>query len=108
MKAETRSVKTLQKALLSHAKAARWILASLGNKGGKPEIFGIRVSRNEVVVILEPAGVLTNPTYATLRGYKPPSRKKYLAKSQADVANALASRPDVKDPSKIILEESKA
>jgi hypothetical protein len=67
---------TLQKALLSHAKSIKWLLASLENKGGRPEIFGVRVSRHEVVVVLKKSGVLHDPSFNTLRGYKPLGRPK--------------------------------
>lgn len=67
---------TLQKALLSHAKSIRWLLASLKNKGGQPAIYGVRVNRDEVTVVLEKVGVLHNPTFNTLRGYKPLGRPK--------------------------------
>ncbi len=65
-----------QKALLSHAKSIRWLLASLDEQDAEPEIFGIRVNRDEVAVILGKQGVLHNPSFNTLRGYKPLGRPK--------------------------------
>lgn len=67
---------TMQKALLSHAKSIRWLLASLRNKGAKPGIYGVRVNDDEVTVVLVRSGVLHNPSFATLRGYKPLGRPK--------------------------------
>ncbi len=60
----------MQKAVLSHAKSLRWLLARLENLGSKPHITSIRVLRHETVFVTS-RGVIHNPKdWHTLRGYE--------------------------------------
>jgi hypothetical protein len=93
VKDETRSIKTLQKAVLSHAKAMRWILASLDGRPASPAISLIRVTRYEVTIVLKESGILHGPDYETLHGYAGKKRRKYEPGQVENPENLVLEHP---------------
>ena len=71
MKPQTKEIRTMQKAAISHAKSLRWILKRLDNLGSEPRITSIRVNSLETTFVTY-RGTVHNPgDWKALRGKAP-------------------------------------